>query len=289
MFSFVIQAVSYEFRSKPNNFLGKKTFDIFLFINGLLGTILIGAAVGTFFTGSEFSIDKLRITELGNNAISRWETAFFGLEALFNITNLSLGLLVLFVSRILGILYLINSVDDEDFNKISRLQLIYNIIPFVVLFLLFLVLLLTKDGFAYDPETKNVFMEPNKYLNNYLAMPIVLIIVIVGVVGVLYGLFISVFKNSKKGIWITGPGVILFVFSLFAVAGLNNTAYYPSTFDLQSSLSIENSSSSFYTLTVMSYVSLIIPVVVAYIWYVWRSMSKKKINKNELESSEEIY
>ncbi|MFC2098051.1 cytochrome d ubiquinol oxidase subunit II, partial [Bacteroidota bacterium] len=259
LFSFVIQAVSYEFRSKPNNFLGKKTFDIFLFINGLLGTILIGAAVGTFFTGSEFSIDKLRITEIGAGAISRWENPFHGLEAALNITNLSLGLLVLFVSRILGGLYFINSVDDNDVYNNSKRHLIYNIIPFVVFLLLFLVLILTKDGFAYDPETKYVFMEPNKYLNNFLQMPVILIITLIGIIGVLYGLFISVFKNSKKGIWFTGPGVILFVFSLFAIAGFNNTAYYPSTYDLQSSLTIENSSSSEYTLTAMSYVSLILP------------------------------
>ncbi|MFC2119354.1 cytochrome d ubiquinol oxidase subunit II [Bacteroidota bacterium] len=288
LFSFVIQAVSYEFRSKPNNFLGKKTFDIFLFINGLLGTILIGAAVGTFFTGSEFSIDKLRITEIGAGAISRWENPFHGLEAALNITNLSLGLLVLFVSRILGGLYFINSVDDNDVYNNSKRHLIYNIIPFVVFLLLFLVLILTKDGFAYDPETKYVFMEPNKYLNNFLQMPVILIITLIGIIGVLYGLFISVFKNSKKGIWFTGPGVILFVFSLFAIAGFNNTAYYPSTYDLQSSLTIENSSSSEYTLTAMSYVSLILPLVVAYIWYIWRKMSKKKIDKNEIKVSTDI-
>lgn len=289
LFSFVIQAVSYEYRSKPNNFLTKRTFDTFLFINGLLGTVLIGIAVGTFFTGSEFSIEKIRITEIADSAISRWETPYHGLEAAFNITNLSLGLLVLFASRILGILYFINSIEDENLFKIFKKHLIYNMIPFAVFLLLFLVLLLTKEGFAYDPETKNVFMEPGKYLNNYLEIPVFLIIVLIGIIGVLYGLFISVIKNSKKGIWFTGPGVILFVFSLFSVAGLNNTAYYPSTYDLQSSLSIENSSSSQYTLTVMSYVSLIIPVVATYIWYVWRAMNKKKINVNEVETSDDIY
>jgi len=289
LFSFVIQAVSYEYRSKPNNFLGKRTFDSFLFINGLLGTILIGAAVGTFFTGSDFSVDKLRITDISNSAISQWETPFHGLEAALNITNLSLGLLVLFVSRILGILYFVNTIDDSELLKTSRKHLIYNVIPFLVFLLLFLVLLFTKDGFAYDPDNGKVFLEPNKYLNNYLQMPVILIICLIGVIGIVYGLFSAIFRNSTKSIWFAGPGVILFVFSLFAIAGLNNTAFYPSTFDLQSSLSIQNSSSSEYTLTAMTYVSLLIPFVIFYIWYVWKALSKKKIDQKEITTSEDIY
>jgi len=289
LFSFVIQAISYEFRNKPNNFLGRKTFDTFLFINGLLGTILIGAAVSTFFTGSEFSVDKLRITDAADPVISRWETATHGLEAALNIQNLLLGLSVFFLARMLGTLYFINTIDDQNIHTNAKRHLRYNSIPFLAVFLSFLTFLLTQQGFAIDPVTKNVFMEKYKYLNNLLQMPLVMAICITGILSVLSGIYITLSRQSKKGFWCTGGGAIMVVFSLFMTAGFNNTAFYPSTFDLQSSLTIENSSSSHYTLTAMSYVSLLIPFVIAYIWYAWRSLNKVKITEAEMKGDGHQY
>jgi len=289
LFSFVIQAVSYEYRKKPNNFVGQKTFDTFLFINGLLATILIGVAVSTFFTGSEFSISKIRLTEISNPTISQWETPFRGLEAALNIQNLALGLSVFFLVRILGSLYFINSIEDDNIIKNSIKQVKINLIPFLIVFLGFLALLLTSEGFAVDPETKIVSMESFKYLHNLLQMPIVLVLMLVGIVGVLTGIFSTLREKSRTGIWFTGIGTILTVFSLFMLAGFNNTAYYPSTYDLQSSLTIENSSSSHYTLTAMSYVSLLVPFVILYIWIAWKSINSKKIDAKEMEMEEHKY
>ena len=284
LFSFIIQAVSYEYRRKPGNFLDEKTCNTFLFINGLIGTILIGAAVSTFFTGSEFSVDKIRLTAASQNAITRWETPYNGLEAALNIQNLLLGLSVFFLARIQGTLYFISTINDEDIFRNSKRHLRYNAVPFLATFIAFMILLLTKEGFAVHPETKEVFMEPYKYLHNFLQMPMVTIMFIIGVVGVLTAIALTLFKNSKKGLWFAGFGTVLTVFSLFIVAGFNNTAFYPSTFDLQSSLTIENSSSSHYTLTAMGYASLMVPFVIAYIWYAWRSMNKKPIDAEEVES-----
>jgi cytochrome d ubiquinol oxidase subunit II len=289
LFSFVVQAVSYEYRKKPNNFLGQKTFDTFLLINGLLATILIGSAVGTFFTGSEFSVDKLRLTNITNPAISRWETPFHGLEAVLNLTNLALGLSVFFLSRILGILYFNNSIEEKNILKNSNKHLKYNAFPFLIVFLLFIILLITKQGFAVNPVTKIITMEDFKYLHNFLEMPVVLIIFVIGVIGILVGIFITLYKKSRRGIWFSGIGTILTVFTLFLIAGFNKTAFYPSTFDLQSSLTIENSSSSFYTLTVMSYVSLLVPFVIAYIWHAWRSINKRKIDIADIQQDEMKY
>jgi cytochrome d ubiquinol oxidase subunit II len=289
LFSFVVQAVSYEYRKKPNNFLGQKTFDTFLLINGLLATILIGSAVGTFFTGSEFSVDKLRLTNITNPAISRWETPFHGLEAVLNLTNLALGLSVFFLSRILGILYFNNSIEEKNILKNSNKHLKYNAFPFLIVFLLFIILLITKQGFAVNPVTKIITMEDFKYLHNFLEMPVVLIIFVIGVIGVLVGIFITLYKKSRRGIWFSGIGTIFTVFTLFVIAGFNKTAFYPSTFDLQSSLTIENSSSSFYTLTVMSYVSLLVPFVIAYIWHAWRSINKRKIDIADIQQDEMKY
>ncbi len=289
LFSFIIQAVSYEYRSKANNFLGQKTFDTFLLINGILATILIGTAVGTFFTGSEFSIDKLRITDINDPVISRWETPYRGLEAAFNITNLSLGLAIFFLSRILALMYFINSIENKNIILKSKSVLKVCVFPFLVFFLLFVVLLLTRQGFAVDPVTKIVSMEKFKYLHNLLQMPLVLIMFLIGVVGVLAGIFLTLFKESRKGIWYSGVGTILTVFSVLMLAGFNNTAYYPSTYDLQSSLTIENSSSSKYTLTAMSYVSLLVPFVIAYIWYAWKSINKKRIDEKDIEMDEMKY
>lgn len=281
LFCFIIQAVAYEFRTKPNNFLGERTYEAFLFINGALGTLLIGTAVGTFFTGSEFSVNEMNF--------SRWETPFHGLEAVLNLQNISLGLTVLFLARVLGLLYLINTVENDQVLLRARKQLWYNAIPFVVFFLFFAIRLLFIEGFAVEQETGLVFMEPNKYLHNFLQMPLVLIIFLTGVVLVLLGIVSSILKGSLKGIWFSGAGTVLTVFSLFLIAGFNNTAFYPSTFDLQSSLTIQNASSSEYTLTVMSYVSLFVPFVIAYIWYAWKSINNKKITEEEMQEESHAY
>ncbi len=289
LFSFIIQAVSYEFRRKPGNFLGQKTYDTFLFINGLLGTILIGAAVSTFFTGSEFSVDKIRLTAESANAITRWENGWHGLDAAANVQSLLLGLSVFFLARVMGSLYFISTIDDKNIFKNARKQVGINAILFLAFFLVFLGMLFTAKGFAVDPESKKVFMEQGKYFHNLLEMPIVMVIFLLGVIGVLTAIYITWFRKSKKGLWFGGFGTVMTVFSLFLVAGFNHTPFYPSTFDLQSSLTIQNSSSSHYTLTAMSYVSLIVPFVIAYIWYAWTSMNKKNIDKEEIEGTDHAY
>lgn len=283
LFAFIIQAVAYEFRSKPENFLGKKVFDGFLFTNGLLSTILLGAAVSTFFTGSHFIIDSARH--------SQWTVATRGLEAAFNVQNLSLGLAVFFLSRVLACLYFMKTIDSEEIIGKAKKQLLYNAIPFVVFFLLFTGLLLLKDGFAVNPATTEVFMQPYKYFHNLIEMPVVAILFLAGVVLVLAGIILpiaSAAKYGEKGIWFSGFGTVLAVFSLLLLAGFNNTAYYPSVSDLQSSLTIANSSSSHYTLAAMSYVSLIIPFVLLYIIYVWRIINRKKVDISALDG-EHVY
>ncbi len=289
LFSFIIQAVSYEYRTKANNFLGTKTYDTFLFINGVLAPLLVGIAVGTFFTGSEFSVNKLNITNLTDPIISRWETPTHGLEAALNITNLSLGFALLFLSRVLAMLYVLNNIDHQVIINRSVKKLKICSVSFLVFFLLFLGLIFTKDGFAIDPDSKLVFMEPFKYLHNLLEMPVVLALLLVGVVNVLYGIFIGTFKASSNGIWFAGAGTIVTVLSVLLLAGFNNTAFYPSTFDLQSSLSIENASSSKYTLTAMSWVSLLVPFVIAYIWHAWKSINKRKVSQSDLENDSMKY
>ena len=245
LFCFIIQAIAYEFRTKPNNFLGKRTYETFLFVNGLLGTILIGTAVATFFTGSEFFVNDMNQ--------SHWKTPFGGLELAFDFSryatyiNLSLGLAVFFLARVLASLYFINSISQSDIIIRTRKQLIRDAIPFLFFFLFFLVNLLVMKGFAYDAESGIVSMESYKYLHNFLQMPLFLILFVLGVGFVLLGISRVIFcfeMCSTKGIWISGIGTILTVFSLFIIAGFNNTAFYPSTFDLQSSLTIENASSS---------------------------------------------
>lgn len=284
LFAFVVQAVSYEFRSKPDNFLGKRTFETFLFVNGLLGTILLGAAVSTFFTGSQFSVSE--------NNFSRWETPAHGLEAALNVQNLALGLAVFFLSRTLAVLYFIQNIDHPEIIGRARKQLLQDAIPFVAFFLLFAGMLLLKNGFAVDPASGTVFMEPYKYLHNFIQMPVLAGLFLAGVALVLLGIFrvaLCFEKCHDMGIWAAGIGTVLTVFSLFLVAGFNNTAFYPSTYDLQSSLTIRNSSSSHYTLTVMSYVSLFVPVVLAYIFYTWRAINRKKTNVEELEQDGHKY
>jgi cytochrome bd ubiquinol oxidase subunit II len=283
LFAFIVQAVSYEFRSKPNNFLGKNTFDIFLFANGLLGTVLLGAAVSTFFTGSAFLVDA--------DKHSHWTAATRGLEAAFNIQNLSLGLAVFFLSRVLACLYFFKTISSEGIIAGVKKQLLYNAVPFVVFFLLFTGLLITRQGFAVNPATGEVFMEKFKYLHNLLQMPVVALMFLAGVVLVLAGIILPVLsyeKHGEKAIWLAGPGTIVTVLAVFLLAGYNNTAFYPSTADLQSSLTIANASSSHYTLTAMSYVSLFIPVVLVYITWVWRSLTNKKNDVSDMKG-EHVY
>ena len=292
LFCFIIQAVSYEFRSKPNNFLGQKTYEIFLFLNGALGTILVGAAVSTFFTGSQFSINKENLATFGNPVISQWQGPAHGLEAVLNWHNVALGLAIFFLARILGTLYFMNTVDEKNILTRAKKQLLINTIPFLVFFLAYVVALILSKGFAVDPSNGNVSMENYKYLHNLLAMPVILILFLLGVLLVLWGIIRPLWKFEKcasKGIWFAGFGAVLTVFSVFLLAGFNNTAYYPSTYDLQSSLTIMNSSSSHYTLTAMSYVSLLVPFVLVYIWYAWWSMNKKKIDIAEMETEEHTY
>jgi cytochrome bd ubiquinol oxidase subunit II len=284
LFAFVVQAVSYEFRNKPGNFLGRRAYESFLFINGLLGTVLLGAAVSTFFTGSSFSVNE--------NNLSQWETPFYGLESVLNIQNLALGLAVFFLSRTLAVLFFIQNVNHPEIIERAKKQLFYDGVPFLVFFLVFLAFLLLKDGFAVHPETKEIFMEPFKYLHNLFQMPFVAVLFLVGVVLVLLGIYRTGFcfeKCSNKGIWLSGTGTVLTVFSLLLLAGFNHTAYYPSVYDLQDSLTIENSSSSHYTLTAMSYVSLFVPFVLAYIFFTWRVLTKKKIDKEEIDHESHVY
>ncbi|HNX54427.1 MAG TPA: cytochrome d ubiquinol oxidase subunit II [Prolixibacteraceae bacterium] len=281
LISFVIQAVSFEFRKKPNNFLGAKTFEIFLFINGLLGPLLVGTAVGTFFNGAMFKLDDMnRVT---------WGTSFRGLEAVLTFHNLALGLAVLFLARILGLLYFMNSVDNKMVQERSKKELVFNTIPFLVFFLYFVIALLFKDGYAYNSETGVVSVESYKYLHNLLEIPLNTLILLVGVVCVLWGIGSTILKGGTKGIWFAGGGTVLTVWSLLILAAFNNTCFYPSIFDLQSSLNIAKASSSKFTLVAMSYVSLFVPFVLAYIWYAWKSMNNKPLSTEELEQEHHAY
>jgi cytochrome d ubiquinol oxidase subunit II len=283
LFCFIIQAVAYEFRSKPGNIFGHKTYEMFLYINGAVGTILLGTAVATFFTGSSFSIDFNNLTRIGDPVISRWESPLRGLEAAFNIQNLSLGLTVFFLARILAILFFMNTIDHEVIFQRAKRSLLRNTIPFLITFLAFVGLLLTSKGFAVDPKTGIVQYETYKYLHNLLQMPVVALLFLSGTVIVLCGIAVGLFsKIPAKAIWFGGFGTVFVVFSLFALAGYNNTSYYPSTHDLQSSLTLANSSSSRYTLMIMSWVSLLVPFVLAYIIYAWRQMTGKKISVEEM-------
>lgn len=287
LFSFVVQAISYEFQNKLGNFLGVKTFQWCLVINGILGPVLLGGAVATFFNGSNFVVDKMNITNSVAPVISHWANYSHGLDALLDIWNVVLGLAVFFLARILGTLYIINNVADETLRARSRKQLLYNTAAFLLLFLPFLIRTLLKDGFAYDPATGVISMESMKYLYNLLDMWYLAVVLLVGVVLLLFGIVRTVMCNNYiKGIWPAGIGVVLVVLVLLLIAGWNNTAYYPSNVDLQSSLTIANSSSSVFTLTTMSIVSLFIPFVLAYIVYVWYAMDKDKITKEEVKQGD---
>ena len=287
---FVLQAVSYEFRSKAGNLFGQKTYDTFLLINGLLGTILLGAAVATFFTGSEFIVNKDNLTNPIMPIISTWANPLHGLEAALNVRNLCLGLAVFFLARTLASLYFMNNIADTTIFNRAKKQMLYNAVPFLVFFLTFLIWTLLAKGFAVNPENGEVFMQQYKYFFNLIEMPIILILFLVGVLLLLFGLIRSLIckKPYIYGIWFAGIGTVLAVLCLFLIAGYNNTSYYPSVTDLQSSLTIYNSSSSLFTLKTMSIVSLFIPFVLAYIYLAWRAMDRKKIDAAEMEDKKNI-
>ena len=309
LFTFVLQAVSYEFQNKLGNFLGPKTFQFFLTLNGILGPLLLGGAVATFFEGSNFIVEFDNLTNLqfdnlaaagqlsngeivqsSNLVVSHWANASHGLDALLNPWVLVLGFAVVFLARTLGILYVMNNVDDEDIRSRGSARLIGAAVPFVILFVAYLVHLLLKDGYAYDPATGVIFMEPYKYMHNLLDMWYLLLILLIGVVLVLFGIAKTVLsKDYIGGIWPAGIGTVLTVLALLLCSAWNNTAYYPSTADLQSSLTMQNSCSSEFTLRTMFYVSLLVPFVLAYIIYAWRAIDSKKITKSEIESDSHAY
>ena len=290
LFTFILQAVSYEFQSKAGNLLGKKTYQTFLVINGVVGPVLLGGAVATFFTGSNFIINKDNMTDQLMPVISSWANGSHGLDALLNIWNVIFGLAVFFLARVLGLLYFINNIDDEELQPRFRKALLPNAALFLVLFLAFIIRTLFADGFAVNPETNNIFMEPYKYLTNFIEMPELLFFFLSGVSLVIFGISISLVRtNFKRGIWYSGTGTVMTVLSLFLCVGLNNTAYYPSTAEIQSSLTLANSCSSLFTLKTMAFVSLLVPFVMAYIFYAWRALDKKKIDAKEMDEGGHAY
>ena len=290
LFSFVLQAVSYEFQNKLGNLFGAKTFQWCLILNGILGPLLLGGAVATFFNGSNFVVDKMSITDSFQPVISRWANASHGLDALLDPWNLVFGLAVFFLARVLGVLYVMNNVNDENIRSRGSVRLVGVVVPFLILFLAFMVRTLLKDGYAYDPATGVIVMEPMKYLHNFMDMWYLTVVLLVGVVLLLYGVVRTIVsKTYVGGIWPAGIGVVLVVLVLLLCAGWNNTAYYPSNVDLQSSLTIANSCSSEFTLRTMAVVSLFIPFVLAYIVYAWWSIDKKKLDKEELKEGGHAY
>ena len=289
LITFVFQAVSYEFQNKTGNLIGKTAFRIFLTINGFLAPLLVGTAVGTFFSGSPFTVDKAAAGDSISPVISTWDSPWHGLEAVANPWNVGFGLMVLTLAICLGILYMLNNIDDESLAKKLRAHLLVFGIAFVVMFLNSVFWLLTKSGFAVDADGR-VFIEQYKYLHNFLAMPWVLATFIVGTLLVLAGLVWTLAcKKFRRGIWLSGAGTVLAVMSVFLVAGLNGTSYYPSVTDLQSSLTLANSCSSEFTLRTMAYVSIAIPFVLAYIVYAWRAMDRKSLTSQELEETDHKY
>ena len=291
LFTFVLQAVSYEFQNKIGNILGPKTFQFFLTLNGIVGPLLLGGAVATFFEGSNFIIAKDNMVDAAaiTPIISRWANASHGLDALLNPWVLVFGFAVVFLARVLGILYIINNVDDENIRSRASVRLIGAAVPFVVLFVAYLVHLLVKEGYAINAYGL-IYMEPYKYLHNMIEMWGLLVLLLSGVIMVLFGIIYTIIsKRFIAGIWQAGLGTIFTVLALLLLAGWNNTAYYPSTADLQSSLTLANSCSSEFTLRTMFYVSLLVPFVLAYIFYAWRAIDKKKITKEEIASDDHAY
>ncbi len=286
LFTFVLQAVSYEFQNKIGNFLGPRTFQFFLTLNGIVGPLLLGGAVATFFEGSNFIIEKNNLIDVGamTPIISRWANASHGLDALLNPWVLVFGFAVVFLARTLGILYVMNNVNDEDIRSRGSVRLIGAAVPFLILFVAYLVHLILKDGYAVNAEGL-IYMEPNKYLTNLLQMWYLLVLLLIGVVLVLFGIGKTIMsKEYVGGIWPAGIGTVLVVLALLLTSAWNGTAYYPSTADLQSSLTLQNSCSSEFTLRTMFYVSLLVPFVLAYIVYCWYAIDKKKLDKEELKT-----
>lgn len=280
LFCFIIQAVSYEYRKKQGNFLGQRTYEIFLFLNGTLGTILIGIAVATFFSGSDFTLSE-------HNFVI-WQSPFRGLELLCNPFVFTLGFTVFFLARIGGALYLMNNIADGTIVENARRAIKFNTIPFLIFLVLFVVWLFLRDGFAYN-SAGVVSMVKYKYFLNFIQMPILLILFLIGALLVLFSIFKGAFTSSLRGIFPFGLGVVLVVLSLFLIVGYNGTAFYPSFTDLQSSLTIRNASSSHYTLGVMTYVTILVPFVLAYIFYVWRAMDSKRLTSDEILNDEDSY
>ena len=286
LITFVFQAVSYEFQNKAGNILGKNTFRVFLTLNGCLAPLLIGTAVGTFFTGSDFLVRKSAVGDIAAPVISRWTNAWHGLEAVANPFNVEFGLMVMFLAVCLGALYMINNIDDKELGISLRRSLLICFVGFLLMLVMVLVYFITMEGFAVDADG-TVVMERGKYLHNLIQMPVVLIMFLLGAVLLVAGVVMTlVRKEFNGGIWFAGPGTVLAVMAIFMIAGYNGTAYYPSTADVQCSLTLANSCSSEFTLKTMAIVSLIIPFVVAYIAYFWRQMDKKSLTKEELENTE---
>lgn len=286
LITFVLQAVSYEFQGKAGNLLGKNAFRAFLTLNGCLAPLLIGTAVGTFFTGSQFMVDKSAVLNISAPTISRWANGWHGLEAVTEPFNVGFGLMVMLLAIALGALYMINNIDNEKLTAQLRRSLLISFTAFLLTLIFVLVQLLTMEGFAVDASGV-VVMEKYKYLHNFLQMPVVFVMFLVGAVLLVAGVALTLLKsNFKRGIWLAAPGTVLAVMALFMIAGYNNTAYYPSTYDLQASLTLANSCSSEFTLRTMAVVSLIIPFVVAYIAYFWRQMDKKSLTSDELTTTD---
>ncbi len=288
LITFVFQAVAYEFQNKKENLIGSKAFRVFLMVNGVLAPFLVGTAVGTFFTGSDFTVNKVAITDASAPVISTWGNGWHGLEALGQYHAVLLGCALIFLTAILGCLYILNNVEDKQIHSEVRRSIKISLVPFLAFFLTWLMILLVRQGYAVD-DAGAVTLEPYKYLHNFLQMPVVLVLFLIGVVLVLWGIFQGAFSKSRCGIWPAGIGTVLVVIAVFFVAGYNGTAYYPSCTDLPSSLSIRNSSSSRFTLQVMFWVSLLIPFVVAYIAYAWHQMDRKKITPEEIAETDHKY
>ena len=286
LITFVFQAVSYEFQNKAGNILGKNTFRVFLTLNGCLAPLLIGTAVGTFFTGSDFLVRKSAVGDIAAPVISRWTNGWHGLEAVANPFNVEFGLMVMFLAVCLGALYMINNIDDKELSISLRRSLLICFVGFLLMLVMVLVHFIIMEGFAVDADGA-VVMERGKYFHNLIQMPMVLIMFLLGAVLLVAGVVMTlVRKEFNRGIWFAGPGTVLAVMAIFMIAGYNGTAYYPSTADVQCSLTLSNSCSSEFTLKTMAIVSLIIPFVVAYIAYFWRQMDKKSLTKEELENAE---
>jgi cytochrome bd ubiquinol oxidase subunit II len=281
LLSFIVQAIAYEYRSKPANVFGQKTYDIFLLVNGIAGPFLIGTAVGTFFTGADFSLNNM------NNV--KWGSGWHGLEAFTDPRNISLGLAVSLLSVTNGLLYLINTIDDPALFSRARKKMIIYSSCFLAAFLFFVTTLLLSDGLNFGRNDGRIVVEDFKYLHNFLQMPAILVIFLLGVVMVLTGIILAIFYRSRKGIWLTGPGTVITVFALFLIAAFNNTSFYPSLTNFRNSLTIHNASSSFFTLKVMMYVSFAIPAVFAYIWFAWKAINSKNITSAEMDKEDHLY